>query len=148
MDIKKLRRICQLLCQRGRLAANIIMHLTDQKKMMTVFCCCLYCFKYINFLMENDNCSCYRILLYLFFLYLFVYLFGFMGSWLQHRWSFIVACGLSSCRMRAPLPHSTWDLTSLTRVWTCVPCLARWTLKPLDYQGSPTTGSCIRQNVH
>ena len=31
---------------------------------------------------------------------------------------------------------SMWDLGSLTRDWTCTPCIGRWSL-PLDHEGSP-----------
>ena len=28
------------------------------------------------------------------------------------------------------LPHDMWDLGSLPRVWTCTPCIGRWSLNP------------------
>ena len=60
-----------------------------------------------------------------------IYLFGCITG------SFIVAHGFSSCGVWNPLLHGLWDPNSLTRNWTCVPCIARWILKPLDHQGSP-----------
>ena len=38
------------------------------------------------------------------------------------------ACGLSSCIVQARLLHSMWDLSSLTRDGTHMPCIARWIL--------------------
>ena len=61
-----------------------------------------------------------------------IYLFGCIesqlrhtGSLLYHAWPFVAAHRLSSCGTRAPLLCSTWDLSSLTRDRTCVPCIAR-----------------------
>ena len=34
--------------------------------------------------------------------------------------------GFYCCRAQAWLPHSTWALTSLTRIGTCIPCTGRW----------------------
>ena len=34
-------------------------------------------------------------------------------------------------------PHSMWDLSSLTRDWTCTPCIERQSLNHCTYQGSP-----------
>ena len=36
--------------------------------------------------------------------------------------------GFSSCIAWAQLLHGMWDLSSLTRDWTCVPCIAKWIL--------------------
>ena len=41
---------------------------------------------------------------------------------------------LSGCSPGAWLPHGMWGLISLTRDWTCVPCIAKWVL---SHQGSP-----------
>ena len=43
------------------------------------------------------------------------------GSSLRH-------VGFSSCSMWALLPHSVWDLSSLTRDRTHIPCIGRWIL--------------------
>ena len=37
--------------------------------------------------------------------------------------------GLSSCCVRAQLFYGMWDLSSLTKDRTCMPCIARWILK-------------------
>ena len=34
----------------------------------------------------------------------------------------------SKCDTRAQLLHGMWNLSSQTRDWTCVPCIARWIL--------------------
>ena len=39
-----------------------------------------------------------------------------------------LALRLSSCDIQAQLPQSMWDLSSQTRVGTCVPCIGRWIL--------------------
>ena len=44
--------------------------------------------------------------------------------------SFIVACGLSSCGVRAKLPHGMCALSSPAKELTCVPCIARQNLNP------------------
>ena len=38
-------------------------------------------------------------------------------------WVFAVVCWLSSCDVWAYLPRDMWDLSSLTRDWTCTPCI-------------------------
>ena len=53
--------------------------------------------------------------LYLFIIYLFIYLFNVLGRAL--------------CSM--------WDLSSLSRGWTCAPCIGSMDSWPLDHQGSP-----------
>ena len=35
------------------------------------------------------------------------------------------------------MPHCLWDLSSLTRDWTCTPCIGSTESKSLDPQGSP-----------
>ena len=69
-----------------------------------------------------------------FFLMLFIYLAssglvahgpfhcGLQAQWLPSAGSRV--CRLSSCGTRAELLHSMWDLSSLTRDWTSVPCIA------------------------
>ena len=52
--------------------------------------------------------------------------------------SFVVACGLSSCGVRAKLPHGMCDLSSPTEDLTCVPCIARWNLNPWITKEVPT----------
>ena len=47
---------------------------------------------------------------------------------LRHAGSLVEARELSSCGTWAQLPHSMWDLSSLTRDRTCVPCIVRWIL--------------------
>ena len=61
-----------------------------------------------------------------------IYFFGYIRSslWctgpLLHRAeSFIAARGLSGCGARAQLLCGMWDISSLTRDQTCVPCIAR-----------------------
>ena len=41
---------------------------------------------------------------------------------------FVVVSGLSSCAARAQLPHSLWDLNSLTGSRTHASCIERWVL--------------------
>ena len=41
---------------------------------------------------------------------------------------FTATCRLSSCRVQAQLPCSMWELSSLTRNWTCISCIERWIL--------------------
>ena len=55
----------------------------------------------------------------------FIYAVGCAGSSLWHSGS--KARRLSSCSMQASLP-SVWGLSSSTRDWTYVPCIARWIL--------------------
>ena len=52
--------------------------------------------------------------------------------------SLAVACGLSGCGVWAQLPRRMWDLSSPTRDWTCVPCVARqilnyWATREVTY---------------
>ena len=42
--------------------------------------------------------------------------------------SLVVVRGLASCGPWAQLPHGMWDLRSLTRDQTSVPCITRWIL--------------------
>ena len=139
MDIRKLSRYVNSSVRGACLL--LIMHSTDQKKknMMTVFCCCLHCFKYINFLMEMtivatiEHYCIFSSYIYLLFIWL--------------HWALAAAWSCSSISQwhaasvavvhRLSCPPGTWDLSSLTRVWTCAPCLARRTLKPLDHQEVP-----------
>ena len=44
---------------------------------------------------------------------------------LQHAGSLVEVHKLSSCGTRAQSPRSIWDLSSLTRDRTCVPCIGR-----------------------
>ena len=69
--------------------------------------------------------------------YLFICLFSYVGSYLQHvgsslcyAGSLVVARGLS-CLL------GMWGLSSWIRDGTHVPCIARWILKPLDCQEVP-----------
>ena len=75
-------------------------------------------------------------------LFFFTFFFGFFGSSLQHMGIFVVSrglfwcrpCRLSSCGTQTQLPQGMWDLSSLARDRTCVPCTARqilshWTTK-------------------
>ena len=52
---------------------------------------------------------------------------------------------LSSCGMRAWLPHSMWDLSSLSGDQTRVPCIARWILYHWTTREVPTHSlfSCV-----
>ena len=74
---------------------------------LRVSCVCLFCFR-------------------LFFGWLCQVLVTVRGVFLAPVESFIVLHRLSSC-MQAQYLHSMWDLGSLTRDWTRVPCIARWT---------------------
>ena len=47
---------------------------------------------------------------------------------LRHTGSLVEVRELSSCGARAQLPRSTWDLSSLTRDRTRLPCILRWIL--------------------
>ena len=40
--------------------------------------------------------------------------------------------------MQAESPCGMWDLRSLTRNWTCIPCIERWILNHWSNQGSPS----------
>ena len=74
--------------------------------------------------------------LFILFIWLCQVLVVALGSSLQHVRSFVVALGLlCSCNARAYLALGMWDLSSLTRDWTCVPCTGRRTL---DCQGNPS----------
>ena len=58
------------------------------------------------------------------------------GSLFHHAGSFVEVHRLSSCGSRAQLPHGTWDLNSLTRDQSHVPCIARrilshWTTREI-----------------
>ena len=72
-----------------------------------------------------------------FFKYLFICLFLAVSGCSCSMWdlslrhmsfSLFVACGLRSCSLWAYLPCSMWDLSSLTRDWTCIPCIGKWIL--------------------
>ena len=73
------------------------------------------------------------------FFYLFfknIYLFNFWLHWILVAVCgiFVVGLGLCSCGMQAELPHGIWDLSALTRDWTCVPWIGKqvlnhWTTK-------------------
>ena len=83
------------------------------------------------------------------FTFLFVYLLGCIGSQLWHMGSslchadlllqcsdsLVVVLGLSSCSMQAQLLEGMWDLSSLTRNQTPIPCIASGFLTS-DLQGS------------
>ena len=47
---------------------------------------------------------------------------------LQPTDSLVVASGLPSYGTQAYLLHGMWDLSSLTRDWTHIPCIAKWIL--------------------
>ena len=49
---------------------------------------------------------------------------------LQPTDSLVLASGLPSYGTQAYLLHGMWDLSSLTRDWTHIPCIAKWILKP------------------
>ena len=51
--------------------------------------------------------------------------FFFFLIWL--RWVLVVACRIFSCGMQT-LSYSMWDVSSLTRDTTRVPCIGRWIL--------------------
>ena len=57
----------------------------------------------------------------LFCFVLFLTIFGCAGSSLQHT-------GFSSCGAQAKLPCSMWNLSSLTRDRSHIPCIGRWIL--------------------
>ena len=89
----------------------------------------------------------------LIFIYLFIYLVASglscstrdlslrcAGYYLQRAgFSLVVACGLSSCSMRASLPDGMWDLSSLTRDQTLIPCIGRWILNRWTTREVPHT---------
>ena len=56
------------------------------------------------------------------------FFFKFWLSLLQYCFCFMFWCFW---------PQGMWDLNSLTRGWTCPPCIGRPSLHPLDRQGSP-----------
>lgn len=67
-----------------------------------------------------------------FFFYVYSLSFGCVRSQLRHvgspfcpTASLVAMCRLSRCGVRAQLPLGTWDLSSLSRAGTLVPCLAR-----------------------
>ena len=80
------------------------------------------------------------------FFWIFIYLavssqLQHVESSLHHAGYFVEEHGLSNCGTRSPecsgfssciawaqLLHGMWDLSSLTRDWTCVPCIVRWIL--------------------
>ena len=80
------------------------------------------------------------------FFWIFIYLavssqLQHVESSLHHAGYFVEEHGLSNCGTRSPecsgfssciawaqLLHGMWDLSSLTRDWTCVPCIGRQTL--------------------
>ena len=51
-----------------------------------------------------------------------------VGSSSWRSVSLVEARGLSSCGAWAQLPHGMWDLSSLTRDQTHIPCIGRWIL--------------------
>ena len=51
-------------------------------------------------------------------------------------------CRLSSCEAWAGLPHYMWDLSSETKDWTWVPCIARQILNQWTTRESPL-GYCF-----
>ena len=63
---------------------------------------------------------------------------GFFSFW--PCWVFSASCQLSSCGMWAWLPHSRWDLSSLTRHWTRIPCIRRWILNHWNTREVPGLG--------
>ena len=68
-------------------------------------------------------------------LYTYIYIFGCAWSSLQSTGSRMF--GFSSCIMQTYLPHGMWDLSSLTRDQTCIPCIGRqiphhWTTRKVS----------------
>ena len=55
----------------------------------------------------------------------------------------IIACGLFSSCKRAQLPHDIWDISSLTRDRTCVPCIRRRILNHWTTREAPREDSSI-----
>ena len=55
-------------------------------------------------------------------------------------WGFRASHQLSSCSTWAWLPHSRWDLSSLTRDRTHVPCIRRWILHHWNTREVPGLG--------
>ena len=54
---------------------------------------------------------------------------------------------LSSCAAWAYLPYGTWDLRSLTRDGTCVPCIGRRILNHWTTREVPTQPFCVRNYI-
>ena len=92
------------------------------------------------------------------FFWIFIYLavssqLQHVESSLHHAGYFVEEHGLSNCGTRSPecsgfsscivwaqLLHGMWDLSSLTRDWTCVPCIRRhilnhWTTREVPSHG-------------
>ena len=61
-----------------------------------------------------------------------------MGSLVCGSRALVELCELSSCGMRAQLPHGMWDLSSLTRDRTHIPCIGRWILYHWTTRKVPT----------
>ena len=61
--------------------------------------------------------------------------------------SLVVAQGISSCTTQAQLLHSVCNLSSLTRVRTHIPYIARWILNYWTHQGSPWSWSLNYRTV-
>ena len=57
-------------------------------------------------------------------------------------WAVVEAHELSSCGIWAPLPHGLWDLSSLTRDWTLIPCTVRWLLYHWTAREVPMLSLC------
>ena len=55
-----------------------------------------------------------------------VFFFLILFIWL--RWVLVVVCGIFCCGAQASLPSGMWDLSSCTRDWIRVFCIARWVL--------------------
>ena len=77
-------------------------------------------------------------------------------SLFYHAGSSLAMWGLSSCGVWAPessgsvvvvhrlsYPHSMWDLSSLTRDWACVPCIARQILNHWTIREVPASNEII-----
>ena len=96
----------------------------------------------IKFYENSMRCMCNECLFYclwmqIFVIYYFIYFLIFIHLVVsglrcimqdlpsQHADSPVVAHGLSRCDSWSQLPHSMWDLSSLTRDQTHVPCIAR-----------------------
>ena len=67
---------------------------------------------------------------------------------------YLAVSGLSRClqapghegciaALQAWLLQGMWDLSSLTRDRTCIPCIARWILNHWDHQGCPGAILCV-----
>ena len=104
----------------------------------------------ISYLDSESFCpTWFFFFLFLKIYYLFIYLFGCIGSQLRHTGSSLWCAGLplvvlhrllsscgvwvflfSSCGVQAQLPRIMWDLSSLSRYQTHVPCIVRCILYP------------------